>query len=161
MNINGIIRDTRTPEYYIVGHDRPISALSGFFTPREHDVIRNHSAESDAAQKAFMRQQDLANSHRILMDKPTQDMYSIFYGGIGDARHLFTTLVDMVDTCTIDNNAKFHFTMVDHKPVVIARDLVLFYLFESLATFDVSRHTIDPAAIEVTPPPPFIFNFEL
>jgi hypothetical protein len=69
------------------------------------------------------------------------------FGGIGDARHLFESLSDL-GRCPTPTSKRFHFTMVDIKHVVIARDLVLFYIFKHLSQFSMEQMNQDIAAIE-------------
>ena len=65
--------------------------------------------------------------HGIPKDKRRQ-RYDYLLGGVGDARHLFSTLVSI---CVVEEampevvEAQYHFTIVDLKPAAIARDLVM------------------------------------
>jgi hypothetical protein len=70
-------------------------------------------------------------------------------GGIGDARDLLATifltvLLEMSPQVALGNRRSYHFTLVDLKPAVFARDLLIFRLLFELAI--TSRQ--DPAAAE-------------
>jgi hypothetical protein len=138
--------DTRTPEYYIVGHDRPVSAFSGPLTHEQHDILRN-LPEMDQYSKLY-HQLKLEAPLRIHFDTPQQS-FAFLFGGIGDARHLFESLAELGDLCPTPTTKRFQFTMVDIKSTVIARDLVMFYIFKYLSQFSMEQMKHDIAAIEV------------
>ncbi|KAI1076526.1 hypothetical protein F5B20DRAFT_555437 [Whalleya microplaca] len=52
----------------------------------------------------------------------------IMFCGIGDARHLFQTLLRF--TSAKNESRSLHLTMLDHKPAVLARDLIFFSLLQ-------------------------------
>ncbi|KAI1471970.1 uncharacterized protein F4812DRAFT_456073 [Daldinia caldariorum] len=51
---------------------------------------------------------------------------SMMFGGVSDARHVFHTILEY--SLKKKGSQKLHLTMVDHKPIVVARDLVFFSL---------------------------------
>ncbi|KAI1124439.1 hypothetical protein F5Y10DRAFT_30696 [Nemania abortiva] len=60
-----------------------------------------------------------------------QNNYCLLFAGIGDGRNLFATLayislMSMSDKSILSK--KFHFTLLDIKPTVFARDLLMFHL---------------------------------
>ncbi|KAK8064632.1 tetratricopeptide [Apiospora phragmitis] len=67
----------------------------------------------------------------VEMANSKQDDYSFLFAGIGDARNLFATLIT-IGALTASNpslmSKKFHFTLLDIKPAVFARDLLMFRL---------------------------------
>ncbi|KXT13500.1 hypothetical protein AC579_8619 [Pseudocercospora musae] len=99
------------PEYYSVGHDTPESLYTS----------------------------DLQNTERKKI--------SLMFGGIGDARNLHCTLLAICgDELSSGGKIKrlskgsgtgklYHFTLVDIKPAVIARDLVIFLLLNEIANY--------------------------
>ncbi|CAJ2510727.1 Uu.00g063520.m01.CDS01 [Anthostomella pinea] len=62
---------------------------------------------------------------------------SIMFCGIGDARHLFRTVMSFF--ASGNRTQKAHFTILDHKPVVMARILVFFALLDEAATSKSSK----------------------
>ena len=70
------------------------------------------------------------------------DQISFFFAGIGDARHLFGTMVGIEHFEFEHRDAprrKFHFTINDVKVPAIARDLVIFALLQDLAELEDTR----------------------
>ncbi|KAK8122631.1 hypothetical protein PG984_011301 [Apiospora sp. TS-2023a] len=65
------------------------------------------------------------------MANSTQEDYSFLFAGIGDARNLFATLIS-IGALTASKSSlkskKFHFTLLDIKPAVFARDFLMFRL---------------------------------
>ncbi|KAF2145383.1 uncharacterized protein K452DRAFT_295032 [Aplosporella prunicola CBS 121167] len=60
---------------------------------------------------------------------------SFLFAGIGDARHMHATLVDIANQERQSGKAsqtRYHFTIVDWKPAVIARNIIVFLLLEEL-----------------------------
>lgn len=76
------------------------------------------------------------------LQKTTKDAEAIsfLFCGIGDARNLFQTIA-VYHQRGPKANQRIHFTILDHKPAVIARDLIIFALLDSLAQpgFSVQR----------------------
>ncbi|KAI1099740.1 hypothetical protein F4804DRAFT_73173 [Jackrogersella minutella] len=65
---------------------------------------------------------------------------SFMFCGIGDARHLFQTLSQY---CSRKKGIqKLHITMLDIKPVVIARDLIFFYMLHEAVTSEESKDMV-------------------
>ncbi|KAK8851162.1 hypothetical protein PGQ11_013641 [Apiospora arundinis] len=65
------------------------------------------------------------------MANSKQDDYSFLFAGVGDARNLFATLITIGSMATSNpalSSNKFHFTLLDIKPSVFARDLLIFRL---------------------------------
>lgn len=86
---------------------------------------------------------------------------SFMIGGIGDARHLFGSLLD-IDEMQDDNQKeissakenKIHFTLVDINGAIVARDLVMMYVLKNLSVFSAEQMKFETAAVEV-----FLFIF--
>ncbi|EPQ56471.1 hypothetical protein GLOTRDRAFT_40012, partial [Gloeophyllum trabeum ATCC 11539] len=62
---------------------------------------------------------------------------SFFFGGVGDARHVFGSLIGFHKaysklSSSKRNNARVHMTLCDIHPTALARDLVLFMLVQQL-----------------------------
>eukprot|EP00026_Physarum_polycephalum_P001837 Phypoly_transcript_01840.p1 GENE.Phypoly_transcript_01840~~Phypoly_transcript_01840.p1 ORF type:complete len:982 (+),score=166.31 Phypoly_transcript_01840:80-2947(+) len=138
--------DTRAPEYYIVGHDRPVSAFAGHLTQDQYDLLRD--TQDNEEHRKLLHELKLKASRRIHFNTD-QDNFAFLFGGIGDARHLFESLSELNDLCPAPTTKKFHFTLVDVKPTVIARDLVMFYIFKLLSRFSSEQMKHDIEAIEI------------
>lgn len=83
------------------------------------DIPEYYTVGHDAPEPLYTR--DLLASGR--------DKISLLFGGIGDARNLFQTLIAIGDdarTGKLPKELFFHLTVVDIKPAVIARDLLFF-----------------------------------
>jgi hypothetical protein len=87
-----LVSDTRASEYYIVGHDRPVSAFAGYLTQEQHELLRNAKGNEDY--NKFLHQLQLEAPMRIHFDT-TQEHFAFLFGGIGDARHLFESLSEL------------------------------------------------------------------
>jgi Domain of unknown function (DUF4470) len=62
------------------------------------------------------------------------DTISIFFGGIGDARHLYDSIMHAASReMKRETRRRFHFVLNDLKPVVFARNLVFFLLLDELS----------------------------
>lgn len=57
---------------------------------------------------------------------------SILFCGIGDARNLYQTMLQYVEQGP-KSDQRLRFTILDHKPAMLARDLILFALLDDLA----------------------------
>ena len=67
--------------------------------------------------------------------KTERSKVSLLFAGIGDARNLFMTFIMMGASAKLDEISEkkcFHFTLIDHKPVVIARDFLVLQILEKL-----------------------------
>lgn len=74
-----------------------------------------------------------------LLDEETltgQDDISMFFGGSGDLRHFYGTIMALAKSEVSSNiqNRRYHFTLNDTKPGTFARAMVFFYLLDELAT---------------------------
>eukprot|EP01112_Ceratiomyxa_fruticulosa_P010107 TRINITY_DN2662_c0_g1_i6.p1 TRINITY_DN2662_c0_g1~~TRINITY_DN2662_c0_g1_i6.p1 ORF type:complete len:904 (-),score=189.72 TRINITY_DN2662_c0_g1_i6:46-2757(-) len=116
-------------EYFVVGNDAPVTA---FCTEDEDKENANN---------------------RIWLSK-VREPVSVFFGGIGDARHLFATIVDAARQINaLADKSKvptLHFTMVDHMAAVIARDLVILTLLQKLADFKPEERGTNTEALKIT-----------
>ncbi|KAI0884846.1 uncharacterized protein GGS22DRAFT_189057 [Annulohypoxylon maeteangense] len=65
---------------------------------------------------------------------------SIMLCGVGDARNVFQTLIQY--SSMNHGTQKLHITMLDHKPSIIARDLILFSLLHEANTNPDSKDTV-------------------
>lgn len=103
-------------EMFVYGHDNPSSAFSGgenFLLP--------------------MKLKSLSSGER--------SQISILFGGVGDARHVFATILDAHKQLRELSQQKrtyfrIHLTMNDVLPAVIARDLLIFMTLSKLGNFD-------------------------
>ncbi|KAI1213605.1 uncharacterized protein F4807DRAFT_193787 [Annulohypoxylon truncatum] len=84
---------------------------------------------------------DATSLYTADLEKSTdQDpVLSVMLCGVGDARHLFQTLIRY--SSRNKGVQKLHVTMLDHKPAVIARDLIFFSLLQEATTNQESKDT--------------------
>ena len=106
-------------EYYSFGHDLACSALGpGDPVNEEGDVC------SPPIQLQELPKEDLAN-------------LAVLFGGVGDARHVFVTLVDAFrqwESLAGDKSKQFHLhlTLNDINPTVLARDILMLEALQRL-----------------------------
>lgn len=69
------------------------------------------------------------------MYNPSDPINSFFFGGIGDARHFYKTIHDIVDHEKSGKTPKkkYHFTLIDINIYALARDLIVFLLLEEFS----------------------------
>ncbi|KAI2467676.1 hypothetical protein F4781DRAFT_423198 [Annulohypoxylon bovei var. microspora] len=79
-------------------------------------------------------------SYGLLMSASRDPVLSFMLCAVGDARHLFQTLVKY--PLLLEVTQKLHITAVDDKPTIIARDLILFSLLQEAVTNQESRDMI-------------------
>ncbi len=133
-------------EYFVIGHDRPASAFAGILTPEQLQQVRN-SPEMDqmALKKARIEMSKKAHL-RIQPNDNKRESVTVLYGGIGDARHLYASLVDMSDSIGEgEPHPQFYFTVVDIKAAVVARDLVMLYILKRLTRFNLEERKSEEA----------------
>ncbi|KJX97970.1 hypothetical protein TI39_contig450g00005 [Zymoseptoria brevis] len=68
--------------------------------------------------------------------KAGRDKIALTFGGIGDGRHMLASLVTIFIGEAVekaDHKQQFHFMIVDRKPAVIARNLVMLVMLDALA----------------------------
>ncbi|KAK0437373.1 hypothetical protein EV421DRAFT_1828683 [Armillaria borealis] len=117
-------------EYFKIGHDVPMSLIDRWGTQQdENPLVLNQLSLSKISKLAF------------------------FFGGCGDARHVFGTLISLHKSFTqLGKNKKKHFrvhlTLLDIHPTTLARDLVLFVLMDDLIASRNSEE--DEAEIKAT-----------
>lgn len=72
--------------------------------------------------------------------------YSFFFGGIGDARHFYATLIAIIQHReeAKDTN-KYHFTINDIKPHTLARDFLILLLIQQLSQIPSAPSDADTA----------------
>ncbi|KAL8964200.1 MAG: hypothetical protein Q9183_004624, partial [Haloplaca sp. 2 TL-2023] len=76
-----------------------------------------------------------------MMRRAANDPISFFFGGIGDARNLYATLIDISRFEGMDkgpSKRKYHMTVNDLKASMLARNLVMFYLLDDLSNMTLS-----------------------
>eukprot|EP00026_Physarum_polycephalum_P002110 Phypoly_transcript_02114.p1 GENE.Phypoly_transcript_02114~~Phypoly_transcript_02114.p1 ORF type:complete len:881 (+),score=99.61 Phypoly_transcript_02114:86-2644(+) len=106
-------------EYFCVSHDNPQSAFVGMWDKEKGLPLKEES-------------------------------YSILFAGIADARHLFASLADLGNASALSPFPKtIHFTLVDVKAVVIARDLILLYVLNDLSAINPKEHLTKEEAIQL------------
>ncbi|KAF2871213.1 hypothetical protein BDV95DRAFT_619358 [Massariosphaeria phaeospora] len=81
---------------------------------------------------------DKANSmydYLLMRQTGPSEKIAFLFGDIGDARHLFKTLtaIDRLEVAK-RTDREYHFTIIDIKPEVLARDLLFFLLLDQLAS---------------------------
>lgn len=62
---------------------------------------------------------------------------SFLFGGIGDARHFYATLIHIADfeqTSEPDSTRKYHFAINDIMAPTLAKDIIIFYMLQELKT---------------------------
>lgn len=76
------------------------------------------------------------------------DVVSIMFCGIGDARNMLQTMVHyfMEGPQSSESDQRLHFTILDFKPAILARDLILFSLLDDIALAIDSQ---DPSLFEM------------
>lgn len=77
----------------------------------------------------------------LMMSRPWKSPVAIFFGGIGDARNLYATIIDiarMEERVSKPPKRKYHATANDIKDVALARNLVMFYLLDDLSQMETS-----------------------
>lgn len=78
------------------------------------------------------------------LQKTTKEakVVSFLFCGIGDARNMFQTLASY---CLVGSkpDQRLHCTILDHKPAVLARDLIIFALLDEVAQTGFSLHTMN------------------
>ncbi|KAF2423074.1 hypothetical protein EJ08DRAFT_701344 [Tothia fuscella] len=98
------------------------------YRPKLQNEPEYHSVGHDSARPQF--------DGSLLKDQPV--LTAIIFCGIGDARHLYATLARIgqyeSEQKSVVNIKRHHFTLVDLKPAALARDLVLFFLLDELAS---------------------------
>ena len=65
------------------------------------------------------------------------DVAAFMFCGIGDARHLFATIAHIADREKKESattEKRYHFTILDLKPTVLVRDLILLFFLEEIRT---------------------------
>ena len=91
---------------------------------------------------------------------------SFLFGGIGDARHLYATLIhigDFEQTSEPDSTRKYHFAINDIMAPTLAKNIIIFYMLQDLTT---SEEDLDKSLTLATIfyifcsqiMPPFAFN---
>ncbi|KAJ7597888.1 hypothetical protein C8J56DRAFT_1159677 [Mycena floridula] len=99
-------------EYYVIGHD---NANSIFRDPTSTDPDLYMKIPEDGSPFHF----------------------SAFFCGIGDARHLYASLIDAGQQCptSMPQDMSIHFTVNDIHATALARDLIVMFTLEELSTF--------------------------
>lgn len=63
-----------------------------------------------------------------------QEKVSLFFAGVGDARNVHMTFINLwIALKKSDDQRCFHITINDHKPAVIARDILVLLIISELA----------------------------
>ncbi|KAI0010631.1 hypothetical protein F4779DRAFT_577027 [Xylariaceae sp. FL0662B] len=73
---------------------------------------------------------DVESQYTAALEKSTREdlVLSIMFCGVGDARHMFQTILRFASNK--NNPQSLHFTILDLKPAVLARDLIFFTLLQ-------------------------------
>lgn len=92
---------------------------------RRPETSEYYNLGHDSAQSQFEVSEFPAGNHST---------YSFFFGGIGDARHLYATLIAISQNREKKKDTnKYHFTINDIKPHTLARDFLIFLLTQQLS----------------------------
>ncbi|VDB88211.1 unnamed protein product [Peniophora sp. CBMAI 1063] len=105
--------DGATPEYYLVGHDHLLSILD--------DYGPDHPCPLD-----------LKACHADVLSN-----LSFFFGGVGDARHVYSSIIGLgrgISSLSDEqrNATKVHLALSDIHPAMLCRDLVILMLLDLL-----------------------------
>ncbi|GAM24901.1 hypothetical protein SAMD00019534_080760 [Acytostelium subglobosum LB1] len=112
-------------EYFVMGHDQPISALGYKIEPIKKDQYSPKDGELTRFEQA----------HTISLAEHPQ--LSFFFGGCNDGRHAIITYADLNrQVSTMPANTKMHFTLNDIKASSLARNLIFTHLLYSLGAND-------------------------
>ncbi|KAJ7438219.1 hypothetical protein B0H11DRAFT_593185 [Mycena galericulata] len=101
-------------EFFTVGHDGFHSLLQGILDGWGPKTEQTCSGDKD-----------------ILLDEiqsENQRELSFLFGGVGDARHVFSTFLDICAQAP-DPHVGVHFTLLDIQPAALARDLIMLLIF--------------------------------
>lgn len=92
---------------------------------RRPEAVEYYNLGHDSAQSQFDASRFPAGD---------QSTYSFFFGGIGDARNLYATLIAIAQNREEKKDTnKYHFTINDIKPHTLARDFLIFLLIQQLS----------------------------
>ncbi|KAI1820128.1 hypothetical protein F4861DRAFT_88847 [Xylaria intraflava] len=93
------------------------------FRPALYNEPEYYTVGHDDAHSVFFHDKNLLSAR--------QNVHSVLYAGIGDGRNLLAT-ISFIGLMAMGNpsvlSKKFHFTLLDIKPTVFARDLLMFRL---------------------------------
>jgi hypothetical protein len=157
-----------------VGHDESASALAGHSDPQlvdEFEAISSRFKKDEQRQlgqgeeeEEEPKEEEAEEGFKPIPDSPsriklaeTSSPLSFLFGGVGDGRHLFASLLDIADQLRAlpesrqQQQGSIHFTLLDIKAAVIARNLVVLALLERLSTFDPATRHENEDAIMVSP----------
>eukprot|EP01088_Endostelium_zonatum_P014844 TRINITY_DN3399_c0_g1_i1.p1 TRINITY_DN3399_c0_g1~~TRINITY_DN3399_c0_g1_i1.p1 ORF type:complete len:683 (-),score=153.06 TRINITY_DN3399_c0_g1_i1:95-2143(-) len=178
---------TSALEYYVVGTDMATSAFAGMVYQTEENPLQDMmyppdkpptSREEGESQQMKDKRATMGDvSYRINVTT-SKTPISVYYGGIGDARHLFATIIDAgiqikraQGRNNNNNSTSFktttiipqpvHFTMLDIKAAAIARDLILFYAIDRLAQLQPFKNPKNQAVIETVVLLEYLYTGEL
>ncbi|CEP03319.1 DUF4470 domain-containing protein [Plasmodiophora brassicae] len=157
-------RITNMFEYYPVGHDDATSAMSGTLEegddeeddrddPNGLHLRRNGSTREDTRSALLLAEMDEGQLRNL----------SFFFGGVGDARHVFTTLLDVqrqmmsltndsewpADDHPIWGHLRMHIVVNDIVMPIFARNLIVVHLLWELGAYTIDQATTVPDAIEL------------
>ncbi|KAJ3096287.1 hypothetical protein HDU97_006045 [Phlyctochytrium planicorne] len=113
-------------EYYTVGHDTAKSALTGRIEYSDYDC------RHDNKKRLFYLFKELADETAVSAKKLLTEPFSVFLGGVGDARHLYVSLVDVHNKAKtapkkqrMGKRLKVHFVLNDIQASALARDVFI------------------------------------
>lgn len=75
--------------------------------------------------------------YETALGKTGRKKIALMFGGIGDGRHLLASLMGILaeeGLKRIEADTHYHFTIVDHKPAVIARNMIILSMLGDLAS---------------------------
>eukprot|EP01113_Clastostelium_recurvatum_P030106 TRINITY_DN3648_c0_g3_i2.p1 TRINITY_DN3648_c0_g3~~TRINITY_DN3648_c0_g3_i2.p1 ORF type:complete len:1023 (+),score=197.58 TRINITY_DN3648_c0_g3_i2:481-3549(+) len=125
-------------EYYVVGHDKASSALSGLIeVTEEQEDVEAKDYDEVAPPQNLGHHDSLEKDSPLRLHISRNDDISLLFAGIGDARHLFATIIDLAQQMKqtpspSSSSWKVHCTMIDLVPAIFARDLLLFHIIDKL-----------------------------
>lgn len=124
------------------------SCFEGQITQEQENSLNPANTKEEHTTLLLQLQKDAPFRIRI-EDASQTGPFSFLFGGVGDARHLFGSLLDLECVDWPATRQRFQFTMVDIKEPAIARDLVMFYIFRHISKFTPEQQQKDINAIEV------------
>lgn len=157
-------RDTQLCDFTTIGHDNIFSFFEGQVSNEQEESLKHVKVNSREQHQQVLAKLQKEAPFRIKLENPSlSGEFSFLLGGVGDARHLFGSLLDLesVDFTkkiapesgenSNSNSAKlkFHFSMVDIKEPVIARDLTMLYILLRFSKFNKREQQENIHALEV------------
>ncbi|CEO97085.1 hypothetical protein PBRA_005689 [Plasmodiophora brassicae] len=155
-------RITNVYEFYPVGHDDATSAMSGAFS--DGTPVGNDDPNGLRLRQSVPPREDTRSAMWLSkMDASQLGNLSFFFGGVGDARHVFTTLMDVqrqMKAMTRDgewpasdhpiwSELRVSVVLNDIAIPTFARNLIMLYALWELGAYTIEQATAVPDAVEL------------